>query len=1011
MTRTTRLERLLSSVFLLTVLAMPGSINAAFIPGHCSKDDYTIATINGISTDESHAKDNLAALVKKFGYTANGQVIDYQYLLNANHIGGIKDLGDTWEQKKNEDKIVLDYDLLEILNDASTKITTQKLLIVAHSQGNFYANNFYDLVAGKPSDVLAGSVGVYGVASPANHVAGKGRYILSDTDSVINGVAALFLHGSILTPNVHIEIKKGEDPTGHSFSEIYLGHAYKMINDDITFSLGRLATNSKVDESKPCINPPKLTLAHKIEKAVLAVADPVADPLVGALKNSGYSLYLASNTGQTIARSSIFAVTLIAKTTARAMVAAAGSARSLAHLLAGSNFSGNNSASVILASNPETKEPTVAEEQQPSTEPLPPENSSTTQTPTLAIVDQPTEESIHNVTPSIAPQTQTLATSSVATTLAVASLSGGDLGGVIPPAQKAEAQSSGADTFAGSASQEKATSTPPAATATTTIDIATSTTSSGWIGSGIVYSQTNDSARSTLTPNGYLIQTQIHRSADPTWDIKKITTRFAAKDGSALAQAQCKFADISFQPQGTTWNGTERNISAASTYKTWYGVTVTADDATKTCTFEADYGNLVTLNAGVEYDLIFSSSSGADGYLQIYGSAKDATHGMFGHFTYGNNNNPTADPVVADAYLILATSTDRVMPAGITPQSPKNTKVSTSTIDFSGTYRDLDASFSYMSIDLEATSTARGRLITKRYEISPASGMAIPFSLPLYFETDEPMGARWRVEAWDPHYWGTTGYSTPWNGATGYSDWQYFTIEPPATSTTPVATTTTPSLSAARAITTFTIPLASSTVTGIIDENTHAVRAAVPFGTDVHALTPAISVSALATSSPASLVVQDFTNPAVYTVTAQDGSTQQYTVTITVDPDTTLPPATGTDTTTPTISSYTFNGAASDITADFASTTPSVVLALTANKNVNWVSITIEDTNDPARYKRFFSGSGCVDGTSTCTKTWTGDLSHGSVGVGATYRIKVKMKDTAGNNYNDYLTPYRIIVK
>lgn len=53
--------------------------------------------------------------------------------------------------------------------------------------------------------------------------------------------------------------------------------------------------------------------------------------------------------------------------------------------------------------------------------------------------------------------------------------------------------------------------------------------------------------------------------------------------------------------------------------------------------------------------------------------------------------------------------------------------------------------------------------------------------------------------------------------------------------------------------------------------------------TDVTNLTPTISVSSMATVSPASGVTQDFTNPVTYTVTAEDGSIQQYTVTVVKD--------------------------------------------------------------------------------------------------------------------------------
>jgi hypothetical protein len=68
--------------------------------------------------------------------------------------------------------------------------------------------------------------------------------------------------------------------------------------------------------------------------------------------------------------------------------------------------------------------------------------------------------------------------------------------------------------------------------------------------------------------------------------------------------------------------------------------------------------------------------------------------------------------------------------------------------------------------------------------------------------------------------------------------------------------------------------------TGIITGTNIAVT--VPFGTDETDLTPTVTVSAGASVSPASGVAQDFTGPVTYTVTAADGSTKVYTVTVTV---------------------------------------------------------------------------------------------------------------------------------
>ena len=56
----------------------------------------------------------------------------------------------------------------------------------------------------------------------------------------------------------------------------------------------------------------------------------------------------------------------------------------------------------------------------------------------------------------------------------------------------------------------------------------------------------------------------------------------------------------------------------------------------------------------------------------------------------------------------------------------------------------------------------------------------------------------------------------------------------------------------------------------------------VPYGTSVTALAPTFTLSDLATASPPSGSSRNFTTPQTYTVTAQDNSTQVYTVTVTV---------------------------------------------------------------------------------------------------------------------------------
>jgi len=75
---------------------------------------------------------------------------------------------------------------------------------------------------------------------------------------------------------------------------------------------------------------------------------------------------------------------------------------------------------------------------------------------------------------------------------------------------------------------------------------------------------------------------------------------------------------------------------------------------------------------------------------------------------------------------------------------------------------------------------------------------------------------------------------------------------------------------------------AAQSAVGVIDKSAKSIAVKVPSGTDVSKLTPTIEVSKKASVSPSSGEVQNFKNSVKYTVTAEDGSTEVYTVKVTV---------------------------------------------------------------------------------------------------------------------------------
>lgn len=94
-------------------------------------------------------------------------------------------------------------------------------------------------------------------------------------------------------------------------------------------------------------------------------------------------------------------------------------------------------------------------------------------------------------------------------------------------------------------------------------------------------------------------------------------------------------------------------------------------------------------------------------------------------------------------------------------------------------------------------------------------------------------------------------------------------------------TDVTPAKGGEKEIKSFDFKILNPAVSGVIDAGGKTVKAEVPIGTDLTKLAPVITLSDKASVSPASGVSQDFSKPVTYTVTAGDGTSQSYVVTIT----------------------------------------------------------------------------------------------------------------------------------
>jgi hypothetical protein len=265
---------------IIFLFLLPNIYFAGDSVGVCSRSGFTVLTVNGVFTNEAGAKANKEGLELLFGKQYKGETLRVDYLHNESHLGGLGDIFTSIRQGLFDNEATEGYDMTEMLFDASEKVQTQKLLLVAHSQGNFYANSFYDLVADKEGGVPLQSLRVYGVANPAGRVAGSGLWLTSDTDKVIAGIVGRLPTKKITPPNTHIELAESDDSLGHSFTDVYLKYRGAQVVADITRTLEGLRPNDVQNENERCIDPPKLTLLHKVEGLAFAALDPVSEKVV-----------------------------------------------------------------------------------------------------------------------------------------------------------------------------------------------------------------------------------------------------------------------------------------------------------------------------------------------------------------------------------------------------------------------------------------------------------------------------------------------------------------------------------------------------------------------------------------------------------------------------------------------------------------------------------------------------------------------------------------------------------
>ncbi|WDD98164.1 hypothetical protein [Thalassomonas actiniarum] len=194
--------------------------------------------------------------------TQGGQVLAQHF-----YDGGAKSWSDAWKQAAwaffhpgrfatekvleiisnygNDDVFYTDNDLsIHINNLYLPKINNQyKVVIVAHSQGNFYANLAWENIQRMPEGVeKSKAMGIIGVAVPTTRMAdGRNRYITNSNDLIMNAIRSNSSPAYKNLPATHT-YPFTSDLTGHGLTDTYLQYASfkSLLNSYVTQTFSEL---------------------------------------------------------------------------------------------------------------------------------------------------------------------------------------------------------------------------------------------------------------------------------------------------------------------------------------------------------------------------------------------------------------------------------------------------------------------------------------------------------------------------------------------------------------------------------------------------------------------------------------------------------------------------------------------------------------------------------------------------------------------------------------------------
>lgn len=181
-------------------------------------NERTMTQIAEVAAQHFKQKNNLTEKQAWFKFA-------YQFLLPLRY--NVFENAEEYMANLGEADYVDDFDLNKHINSIYLPLLKDKkeVVLLAHSQGNFYANRAWDIISQMPNgDELTGALGIVGIANPANHVSGSlsgtELYTTSHNDKVISKIR-FWLPIAPLPSNIEIP-ETPLDDLGHALEDVYL---------------------------------------------------------------------------------------------------------------------------------------------------------------------------------------------------------------------------------------------------------------------------------------------------------------------------------------------------------------------------------------------------------------------------------------------------------------------------------------------------------------------------------------------------------------------------------------------------------------------------------------------------------------------------------------------------------------------------------------------------------------------------------------------------------------------